>query len=34
LSNATADDLVVVFGSFYTVAQAREILLHENEPRG
>ena len=27
LSNASADDLVVVFGSFHTAAQAREILL-------
>ena len=27
LSSASADDLVVVFGSFHTAAQAREILL-------
>ncbi len=34
LSNASADDLVIVFGSFYTVAQAREILLRKSESRG
>ena len=28
LSSASADDLVIVFGSFYTVAQGRDILLN------
>ncbi|WP_417566742.1 bifunctional tetrahydrofolate synthase/dihydrofolate synthase [Marinobacter sp.] len=34
LSSASADDLVVVFGSFYTVAQARDFLLRKNESMG
>jgi len=33
LSNAAVEDLLVVFGSFFTVAQARDILLHRNASR-
>jgi dihydrofolate synthase / folylpolyglutamate synthase len=33
LSTAAPNDLVVVFGSFYTVAEGREILLADNSAR-